>query len=584
MTFVGPEFGLLIAQRRAFRLLMALTGVTCVLFLYQAFFIPGTLEFAPATIQDDARQFLSWMSRLDDPRALSGDLIASYWHDVSPWFFRTIYGAANMVGIPPLIFSKLLPVALLLVSAWLGWRVALRLADGRVIPAFVAAALLVGFLLHEDSIASATPRAFSAPLFLLFVDGLQRDRGVVMVPALFLLGLLYPTTALVGVTMLGLSRIGMRPWRVDFSRRSWLLGGVAAAAVLVAILPFASAESQWGPTLTIGEALEQPNTGEFEGRSTIVGRSGNIDHFCSARMGLLTEIVPCWLTPLAFWPNLLLTLPLCFLAGWAVRRRSYAPCDAPGDLLYTWVIIAGIAWWVVATVVAFKLHLPSRYTQRTLSLFQFLAIGQLIGGYIERTVSETRRRGFLRQTPAYLTALFLTMCFLSPTPGFQRPRDPDAIASLAAMPAGTVVGGVSEDLDFYPALTGQPVLATIEHSIPWSTGYFGQLQARLAAGVRAVSTADRATLADYVTRFHVDVIALDASLSEYRELPVRWSTVVPDAVRTGEEMLHAAPPLVRQRAGACTLHRGAVLLLDAHCLIAPPPPVAPLPTPPHAPI
>jgi hypothetical protein len=351
--------------------------------------------------------------------------------------------------------------------------------------------------------------------------------------------------------------------------------------VLLAILPFASAESAWGPTLTIGEALEQPNTGEWEGRSTIVGRGGDIDHFCSGRMGLLTEVVPCWLTPLAFAPNLLLMLPLFFLAGWAVRRRSYAPGEAPGQLIYTWVVIAGIAWWIVATLVAFKLHLPSRYTQRTLSLFQFLAIGQMIGGYIERTVSEGRRRGFLRQAPAFLTALFLTMCFLSPTPGFQRPRDPDALAALAAMPPGTVIGGVSEDLDFYPVMTGQPVLATIEHSIPWSTRYFNEVQSRLEAGVRAVSSADPAALAEYVARYHVDVIALDAALFEYHELPARWSTVVPEAVRTGEEMLHAAPPLVQQRAGACALHRGAVVLLDAHCLVAAP---APLPKPPAAPI
>lgn len=579
MTLVGPEYGLLVMQRRAFLLLMALTGVTALLFLHQAFFIPGTLELSPFTIQDDARQFLSWVSRLDDPQALSGDLLGDYWHDVSPWFFRLIYGAANLVGLSPLVFSKLLPIGLLFLSAWLGWRVALRLAEGRPIAAFCAAGLLVGFLIHDDSIFSATPRAFSAPLFLLFLDGLQRERGLVMVPALFLLGLLYPTTALVGITMLGLSRLGLRPWRIDFSRRSWLLGGVAALAVLAAILPFASAESAWGPTLTVSEALEQPNTGAFDGRSSIVGRNGEVDHLCSARMGVLTELVPCWATSLAVVPNALLMIPLVLLAWWAARRRSYAPGEAPGDLLHTWVIIAGVAWWAVATLVAFKLHLPSRYTQRTLALFQFLAIGQLLGVYIERTMSGRRRRGTLRQAPGMLAALFLTMSFLTPTPGFQRPRDAQALAAIAAMPPGTVVGGVSEDLDFYPALTGRPVLATIEHAIPYSTRYFSRLKERLDRDLLAVSTSDPAALADYVQRYHVGVIALDAAYFEYRELPARWATVTPRAVQAGESMLHAGPSVVQQRASACTLHRGAVVLLDAPCLVAPPPLATPAPAP-----
>jgi hypothetical protein len=560
-------------ERRGLQLLLALTGVAVLITLYNAFFIPGTLSYAPFTIQDDARQFLSWTARLDDASALPDDLLASYWHDVSPFLFRTLYGAANLIGLSPVVFSRLLPVPLLFLSAWLAWRVALRLSGGKPITAFVAAAFLVSFLIHEDSIASATPRAFSAPLFLLFLDGLQRERGAVMIPALALLGLLYPTTALVGVTMLGLSRIGIRPWKIDFSRRSWLLGGIAAVAVLVAILPFAGAESEWGPTLNVQQALDQPNLGTFDGRSSIVGRSGSVDYLCSARMGLLTEIVPCWSTSLAVVPNLLLMVPMLFLAWRALRRKSYRPGDEPGDLLHAWVIVAGIAWWLVATIVAFKLHLPSRYTQRTLAIFEFLAIGQLLGAQLERRLG-VRRRSVLRHIPGLLLALFFTASFLTPLPGLQRPRDPDAVAQLAAMPAGTVIAGVSEDMDFYPALTGQSVLATIEHAIPYSTRYFDELQRRLGDTLIAVSTPDPAVLADYVRRYHVGVIALDAGYFEFHQLPASWTKVVPDPVRAGQEMLDAHHTVVQDRAAACILHRGLVFLLDANCLIAAPAPLA----------
>ena len=59
---------------RAWRLLLfGCTTVTAIIYLYNALLIPGSFDFAPFTIQDDARQFLSWMSRLSDPHAMEGD-------------------------------------------------------------------------------------------------------------------------------------------------------------------------------------------------------------------------------------------------------------------------------------------------------------------------------------------------------------------------------------------------------------------------------------------------------------------------------------------------------------------------------
>jgi hypothetical protein len=563
----APAAAGLPGEREARNLLFALTGVASLIYLYNALFLPGTLTFAPFTIQDDARQFLAWMARLDDPGALQGDLLASYWHDVCPFLYRAIYWTANLLGLPPTLFARLLPIALLFLCAWLAWRVALRLTR-RPIAAFVAAAFVVSFLIHEDSLYSATPRAFSTPLFLLFLDGLLRERGLVMIPALFLLGLIYPTTALVGVTMLGLSRIGMRPWRIDLSKRSWLLAGIGGAAVLVAILPFAAADGQWGPTLTVSEALQQPNLSTPQGRSSIVGIGGNVDYMCSARMGLLPEIVPCWATSVAVLPNFLLLVPLLLLAWRAVRSGRYGPGEEPGNLIHSWALVAAIAWWAVATLVAFKLHLPSRYTQRTLSVLEFLVIGQMLGMLLDRKLQE-RRHGSGRVALGGGIALFLLACFLTPTPGLSAPADPEAVARIAAMPSGTVIGGVSDQLDYLPALTGRPTLATIEHSIPYHKGYFGQLRERLEAGLMAVATPDPAVLEDYVRRYRVGVIAVDQALFEYRELPARWSTVVPDAVRTAQETLAAGPSVLQQRAAACTTHRGQLVLLDAACLVRP---------------
>src|SRR5688500_15941285 len=108
-------------------LLYGLTAVTALIYLYLAFFEPGTLRYAPFTIQDDARQFLAWMSRLADPAAMRGDLIADYWQSVCPPFYRAIFAAAAAAGLTPTLFARLLPLALLALSAWKAWRVALMM-------------------------------------------------------------------------------------------------------------------------------------------------------------------------------------------------------------------------------------------------------------------------------------------------------------------------------------------------------------------------------------------------------------------------------------------------------------------------
>jgi hypothetical protein len=545
-------------------MLFVLTGLTALVYLWNALFEPGSLSFAPYTIQDDARQFLSWMSRLDDAAAMPGDLLADYWQSVSPSFYRFIFAAANALGLEPTLFARLLPVVLLFFCAWMAWRIALALSK-RPVVAFVAAAFVTIFVLHEDSIYSATPRAFSAPLFLLFLDGLLRDRGWIMIPALFLLGLLYPATALVGLAMMGLSRIGWRPWRIDLSLRTWLLGALGVAAVGLAIIPFAGSTSSWEPTLNLEQALAMPNLGTAGGRSSVVGLSGEVDYLCSARMGLLPEIVPCWSTPAAVLPNVLLMVPMLLLAWRAVRGTRYQPGEEPGDLVHAWALVAAIAWWAVAIAVAFQLHLPSRYTQRTLSVLEFLAIGQMLGPLLERRL-KGRRRTMGTAVVGTLFGLFFLAGFATPTPGLSRPADAQAVARIAAMPADTIVGGVSDQLDYLPALTGRPTLATIEHAIPYHSGYFTPVQERLEAGLAAVSSPDPAVLADYVGRYGVKVIAVDRALFEYGELPARWSTVVPDAVQVAQAMLEQGPSMLQQRARACLIHSGALILLDAPCL------------------
>jgi hypothetical protein len=470
-------------------LLYVLTALAALVYLNNALFEPGTLTFAPYTIQDDARQFLTWMSRLDDAGALQGDLLADYWQSVCPPFYQFIYTAMNAIGAgaDPVRAAAAGGASVLLRVDGVADRAVHDEAPGggvrgRRIRDQLRAAR--GFDLQRHAARLLHPAVPAVPGRAAAGPRVDHDPGAV--PARAALS----DDALVGLTMMGLSRIGWRPFRIDLSARSWLLGALGVAAVGLAIVPFAGSTSAWEPTLNLEQALAMPNLGTAEGRSTVVGLTGSVDYLCSARMGLLPEIVPCWSTRIAVLPNLLLMVPMLLLAFRAVRGTRYQPGEEPGDLIHAWALIAAIAWWTVAIAVAFQLHLPSRYTQRTLSVLEFLAIGQLLGPLLERRL-KGRRSTWGTMIVGGLFALFFLASFATPTPGLSQPADRQAVDRIAALPAGAVVGGVSDQLDYLPALTGRSTLATIEHSIPYHSGYFTPLRERLEGALAAVSSPDR---------------------------------------------------------------------------------------------
>lgn len=565
-----------VAEARRWRTaLLALVALSAVVALHQAFFLPWTLTAAPFTIQDDARQFLAWMHRIGGTGA-NDDLIADYWFNVAPKPYALLYGAAAAVGLDPLLFHRLLPVPLLVLSSIFAWRVALRLA-GAPFPAFVAAALLLAFLVHEDSIFSATPRAFSMPLFLVFLEMLMRGRAAPAVASLAALAAIYPTSAILGFTMLGLSKIRLQPTPgIDLSRSAVLTVASAAGAIVASALVLGPSGTDWGPTLTLAEARSLPNLMEPAGRSTLVNPRGDIGWVCNQRMGFVPEVVPCWPSlPLAPLPNILLLLPLVVLAVRAARGNGWLdPCG--WNRIYLWALVAAAFWYPVAIAAAFQLHLPSRYAQRLLGPLEWLAIGQILGLWLARMRLRDGRTG-----GAAMTALGigLVALFATPLPGYRRPEDPAAFRLLNAQPPQTRIAGLSADLDFVPALLGLATLATVEHAIPFHRGYGAQIEDRLAISLAALSSPDPAAAAAFLDVTRTDILLMDRALLEEGRLAAGYARVHPELARDAAlRFAGGATALQRAWAGCELPGTGAVVLLDASCLrarLSPPAPAAP---------
>lgn len=534
--------------------LLALTGAGAVIALALAWFLPGTLTPDPFAIQDDARQFLTWTPRLLDAGALHGDLLADYWQSVSPPLFRALYVLPAALGVPPLVTARVLPALLLVLTALAAWPVAWRLTGGRAAAAFVCAGAAMFTAIHDDSIYSATPRAFAVPLFLLFLGGLLRDRAVPMLAGLVALAAIYPAPVLVALTMLGLSRIrSVWPPRLDLPRRSVVLVAVATLGVGAAVLPLKGETARWGPTITLAQALAMPSLANADGRSRIVQRDGSIGWLCSSRMGFLPAVAPCdaaFLTPGAV-VNLLLLVPMLVL-GWRGVRA--------GDerRVYALAFVAAALWYGVAAAAAFRLHLPSRYSTRVLGVMELLAIGQWIGLRADAALREGRGC-----RPLALLGAGLAASFLTPQPHIRHPRDPQGLAALARLPRAARIAGVSDTLTFAPAVAGRRVLATTEHAIPYNLGYFRPLEAALRASVEAATTPDAARLAAILAAHRIDVLAVDRAVLAGGALPRDYARVL------GPLPVPRGPSAAARLARACALPSSrALVLLEADCLRA----------------
>jgi hypothetical protein len=348
------------------------------------------------------------------------------------------------------------------------------------------------------------------------------------------------------------------------SRASILLVGVATLAVAIPVLALPGQTERWEPVLTVEQAVAMPNLGTAGGRSSIVSADGSVGWLCSARMGVLPEIVPCWATRWAVLPNALFLVPLLVLA-WRAARAPPAGEAWPGDLIYLWALVAGVAWWAVATLFAFKLHLPARYPQRVLSILEWLAIGQMLGNWLSARLG-TKSASTGPKVAAGTLGLLLLISFATPTPGIRRPSDPDALRAIAALPPDAVVAGLSADLDFVPALAGRSTLATVEHAIPYHWGYFGEIDRRLRATVAAAATPNPEDLAAFIRRERVSAFVIDQAALEQGQVPVSYAGVVHAAVQQANAELRRQPSALQRLAPACTLHRGKVLVLDGPCL------------------
>ncbi|MGF1479037.1 MAG: hypothetical protein ACFB4I_06050 [Cyanophyceae cyanobacterium] len=466
-------------------------------------------------VQDDARQHVFWMQRFLNPELFPNDLIADYFQSVAPAGYTWLYKIAAAMGIPPLLFNKLMPTVLGVLTTAYCFGVSMQILPVPV-TGFMAAVMLNQSLWLEDSLASGTPRGFAYPLLLAFMYYLLRGALLPCLGAIALQGLFYPQCVFLSAGVLCLQLLRGKRW----------IGVAGLGVAIVVLLPYALGTSEYGPTISVAEAQALPEfnrggrsgffTNDFwdfwltNGRSSIFGS---------------TTLMPATLCAGFLLPVLLLwRLPL--------RRQVSERVSLLGQLT-----LVSLGLFFVAHAVLFRLHLPSRYTQRSLKIVLALAAAiafTLLLDTVFRWAQHPQRFRLAKQAVAILlaaavgTAVVLYPYFLGDL--FPKTRNETATATelyqfLAQQPTDSLIASTSREADFLPTFARRSVLVSREYAIPYHVGYYRQFRQRATDLITAQYSPNLETVQRFIQQYEVDFWLLEDNtftLSYLNEGENKW--------------------------------------------------------------
>ena len=456
------------------------------------------LSLGEYTVQDDARQHVFWLQRLNDPDLFPNDLIADYFSSVVPAGYKFVYWLANLLGLDPFVFNKILPLLL-----GVGTSIYLFLVTTTIFPVplagFFACLLLNQNLWMLDDLVSGTPRAFLYVLFLGFIYHLLRQQLFPCLLFIVLQGLFYPQVILISAGILSLNILTQKQTRYIS------IAGLIAAVVTVGIYKLQATE--FSEVITLAAAKQLP---EFQptGRSAFFSDRPWHYWLVAKQTGFFPfewqYFLMCsggfFLPIMAKFPNL---FPL-------VKQL-----DRQFQIIWK-IIASSFAWYCLSHLLLFRLHLPGRYSQHTWRITIALLWGITLTILLHKLITKIAAHSLARQLiimAIALGALLYPTYAVQSYPhrlGYVTGTNPELYQFLQQQPKDIVIATLSEEADFIPSLARRTVLTAREYSIPYHWDYYGQIRQRTQDLIQAQYSPNTADLKRIIDRDRIDYWLLDS--------------------------------------------------------------------------
>jgi hypothetical protein len=534
------------------------------------------------TAQDDFRVFLVWMQRFVDPSLLKGDLIADYYQAVTPQGYGWLFQGMVHVGIQPLLLSKILPVILGLFTTFYCFLVCLTFLP---IPmaGFVGTLLLNQSVWLVPELVSATPRAFLYPLTLAFLYYLLKQSWLPVWITLILSGLFYPVTLLLCAGLLAL-RLGMRLWQLQrpktapLTRSDFLLYGIGLGISLFVILLYGLGNSQFGPTVSLAEARTWPE----------YGAAGKIPFFDDAdpwkfwfrgnHSGLHLALNPPLLGA-AFLLPLLMRYP----ARFAVVKRIN-----PDIAILAQFMFVSLSWFLIAHAIAFKIYLPSRYTQHSWRIVLAIASGialtvvwQALFNQLKQAINANAVFQITLKTILTLgvtgTLIILLLFYPNlfwqdafPSRSYVSGNYPELYQFLQAQPKTAVVAGLTDETNNLLAFSGRSVLVAPKYGDPYHVKYRNQFRQHVLDLIQAQYSTDYSDLKTVIEKYNLSFWLLDQAAfgPDYLKQEQWFNPYFSQKAAIIATLEQGVKPALLKFRKPCSVFRSKnLVLLDTRCIL-----------------
>lgn len=451
----------------------------------------------PYTVQDDARQHVFWLQRLNDSDLFKEDLIADYFSSVAPAGYKALYWLANTIGIKPFVFNKILPVFL-----GIGSTVYLFFLTTTIYPVPLAGFLATLFLNQNlwmlDDLSSGTPRAFFYVLFIGFSYYLVRQELLPCLLMIILQGLFYPQIVLIVAGILAINLITKKR-----TRNFYLFCLAIAIAILVT---YKLQSGEFSQVISLETAKQLPEF-YYKGRSDFFLDNPFVFWLTARRSGFFPYE----------WQYFLLCLAILWLPGyiWNSCKFRVAQISSSKTEIIWQILTASFGLFILSHLLLFKLHLPSRYTQHTWRIVIAINLGIIVALYLQNIWGKMT---FLPQIMKSLI-LAITICLLLyPTYAVQsRPyrlgyvngNASELYRFLQQQPKDSVIATISKEGDFIPSLAQRSVLVAREYSIPYHWDFYQQIRLRTQDLIQAQYSEDPSDVNQFIQKYNVDLWLLD---------------------------------------------------------------------------
>ncbi|MGD1715890.1 hypothetical protein ACP6PK_21310, partial [Dapis sp. BLCC M172] len=205
----------------------------------------------------------------------------------------------------------------------------------------------------------------------------------------------------------------------------------------------------------------------------------------------------------------------------------------PNIKLLPQIFLAGVALFVTAHLLLFKLHLPSRYTNHSFRIVLAIATAivlcitlDAIFYWVSQQPSSKNRRisgliiiGFL----GILLIGDMSLWKNFPYADYQKGQSPEVYEFFAGKPKDILIASLSEEVNYIPTFSQRSVFFAWEYAIPYHLGYYNQIKERAREFISAQYHSDIQWMENFINTYGIDFLILDreAFMPEY-VLKNRW--------------------------------------------------------------